>query len=230
MIMTIRYLPVTAVLTVSAFAQSGARPPSVRATAEAVVVAKPDQAKIAVGVITQAPTAQAAASQNASQTQAVLDRLRSAIGNKADIRTISYNVSPNYQYPRDGKPVIVGYNAVNTVGVTIGDLSEVGKVIDVAVQGGANQIQRLEFTLQDEKPARAEALRLATIEARSNAEAMAAALGLKIGAVLSLDQGAAESGRPPVPLMAVRVGAAPTPVEPSPIEIHATVTLTVAVQ
>ena len=230
--MRIPFLPVAAILAISASAQPPApRPASVRATGEAVVVVKPDQAKIAIGVITQAPTAQAAASQNASQTKTVLDKLRSAVGAETDIRTISYTVSPNYQYPRDGgKPTITGYTAVNTVEATIGDLSEVGKVIDVAVQGGANQIQRLEFTLKDEKPARAEALRQASLDARSNAQAMAAALGLKLGPVLSLEQSSPESGRPPVPLMAARVAAAPTPVEPSPIEIRATVTLTVAVE
>ncbi len=230
--MTIRFLPGIAILAFLALFQAPrVHAASVRATAEAVVVANADQARIAIGVITQAPTAQAAASQNAAQTQAVLDRLRSAVSDKKDIRTISYSVSPNYQYPRDGgKPTIAGYSAVNTVEVTIGDLSEVGRIIDIAVQGGANQIQRLEFILKDEKPARAEALRLAAIEARSNAEAMAAALGLKTGAVLTIEQGAPESVRPPVPLAAARMAAVNTPVEPSPIEVRATVTLTVAIQ
>jgi uncharacterized protein YggE len=229
--MTIRILPIAAILALSAPAQAPLpRPASVRATAEATVVVKPDQAKIGISVITGAPTAQAAASQNATQAKAVMDKLRAAVGAKTDIRTISYTVSPNYQYPRDGsKPTIAGYSAVNTIELTIDDLSEVGKLIDVAVQGGANQIQRLEFTLKDQKPALAEALRRAALEARSNAEAMAAALGLRLGAILSMEQGSAESGRP-MPIMAARVAAATTPIEPSPIEIHATVTLTVVLQ
>ncbi len=229
--MDVRCLPVAAILVLSASAQAPApRPASVRATAEATVVVKPDQARIGIGVITSAQTAQAASSQNATQAKLLIDKLHAATGTKTDIRTISYTVSPNYQYPRDGgKPVISGYSAVNTVEVTIDDLSEIGKLIDVAVQSGANQIQRLEFTLKDEKPARADALRQASLEARSNAEAMAAALGLKLGAIVSLEQGAAENNRP-VPIMAARTAAVSTPVEPGPIEVRATVTLTVAVQ
>ncbi len=229
--MTMRHPAVSLFLAVSAFAQTPLpHPPSVRATAEATILVKPDQAKIDIGVVSQAPSAQAASSQNAVQTKTVLDKLHATLGPKVDIRTISYTVGPIYQYPRDGgKPTISAYSAVNTVEVTIGDLTEVGKVIDTAVQGGANQVQRLEFTLKDEKPARAAALRQASLEARTNAEAMAAALGLKLGAVLSLEQGASESSRPPAPLMA-RMASAPTPVEPSPVEIRATVTLTVALQ
>src|SRR5271165_2258690 len=162
---------ITVFVPVCTWAQAGKPPASVRATGEAVVSVKPDQAKIDIGVVTQAPTAQAAASQNAAQTQMVLEKLRGTAGSKTDIKTISYSVGPNYQYPRDGgKPTITGYTATNTVEVTTDDLGEVGKLIDAATASGANQIQRLQFGLQDEKPARAQALRAAAREARANAE------------------------------------------------------------
>ena len=91
-------------------------PSTVRAVGNAVVYVKPDQAKLDVGVVTQATTAQAAASQNATQSQAVLHKLRSATSAKTNIRTISYSVSPNYQFPREGKAVINGYTASNWSG------------------------------------------------------------------------------------------------------------------
>jgi uncharacterized protein len=217
-------------LLASASAQSPIPPPSVRATGEAVITVKPDEAKLDIGVVTQATTAEAAASQNATQSRAVLDKLRGVLGPKADIRTISYSVNPNYQYPREGgKPTINGYTATNTVEITTDNLAEVGKVIDAATQGGANQVQRLQYGLHDEKPARAQALRLAAIEARSNAEAMAAALGLKAGKVILLEQGTPEVIRPRMTAMAAQV-AAPTPVEAGTIEIHASVTVTVLLE
>jgi uncharacterized protein YggE len=219
----------TALLPATGWGQAKAAASSVRATADAVVTVKPDQAKIDIGVVTQAPTAEAAASQNAGQSQALLDKLRAAAGSKADIRTISYSVAPNYQYPRDGgKPTITGYTATNTVEVTTSDLGGVGKLIDAATQGGANQIQSLRFGLQDEKPARAQALRAAAKEARSNAEAMASSLGLTLGPVISLEQGTPEVIRPRMAMAAAQV--ASTPVEPGAVEVHATVTITVALQ
>ncbi len=48
----------------SAQLPSSTLPPSVRATGEAVISVKLDQAKIDIGVVTQAATAQTAASQN----------------------------------------------------------------------------------------------------------------------------------------------------------------------
>jgi uncharacterized protein YggE len=221
---------VTLFLPAISFGQTAGRPVSVRATGEAVVSVAPDQAKVNIGVITKAQTAQNAAAQNAAQTRAVLEKLRAAMP-KADIRTIGYSVSPDYQYPRDGgKPAITGYTAQNTVQMTIDNLSAIGQMIDTATAGGANQIQSLQFTLRDEKPARARALREAALTARSNAESMAGALGLKLGPVIWVDEGASENIRPPMPLMAARVAAGPTPVEPGTIEVHATVTLTIGLQ
>ncbi|MGO9262759.1 MAG: SIMPL domain-containing protein [Bryobacteraceae bacterium] len=209
---------------------SSAGAASVRAAGDGVVYAKPDQAKIDIGVVTQAATAQAAGAQNAARTQAVLERLHSVLGSRADIRTISYSLNPNYQYPHDGgKPTIDGYNASNTVEITSDDLAGIGKVVDAATAGGANQIERLQFLLKDEKPARAEALRKAAQEARSNAQAMAAALGLKLGRVLSVEQSTAQ---PIEPMMNAftRINTAATPIEAGAIEVRASVTLTVAVE
>jgi uncharacterized protein YggE len=218
----------TMILSAGCWAQSN--PPSVRATGEGVVYAKPDRAKIDIGVVTQASTADAAASQNASQLQTVLGKLRSVVGQKADIRTLSYSLNPVYQYPKNGgKPTIDAYNATNIVEVTSDDLSIVGKLIDAATAGGANEIRSLQFTLRDPKPSRTEALRQAALEARSNAEAMAGALGVKLGRVLLLEQSVAQPVRPMLAAMA-RSGGAPTPIEAEPIEVHASVTLTLAVE
>ncbi|MEX2260951.1 MAG: SIMPL domain-containing protein [Bryobacteraceae bacterium] len=211
-------------------AQNTPGPPSVRASGEATVSERPDQARVQIGVVSQAPTAQAAAAQNAKQLSAVLDDLKKALGPEAQIRTTSYSIQPDYRYPRDGgKPTITGYTATNVVQVTLDDLTKVGTVIDTALKAGANTIRGIQFTLRDEQAARARALREATQEARANAQAMASALGLKTGRVLHLQQGEHMPIRPlqEYAVAAMRDAAAPpTPVEPGVIEVRATVTLT----
>ncbi len=214
-----------------AFGQNALLPPSVRTTGEGSVFVKPDQAKVDIGVVTQAASAEAAGSQNAAQLQSVLNKLRATLGLKADVRTISYVMNPVYQYPKNGgKPTIEGYSATNTVEVTSDDLANIGKLIDAATAGGANEIQRLQFTLKNEKAPRMEALRLAAIEAQSNAQAMTGALGLKLGKVLSIEQSTPQIVHPMMAPMNARMGAVATPVEAEPIEIHATVILTVAIE
>ncbi|MCS7316122.1 MAG: SIMPL domain-containing protein [Bryobacterales bacterium] len=201
----------------------------IRASADAVVQARPDQAQIELGVISQAPTAQAAAAQNAAQLEAVLARLRKLLAGRGDIQTSGYSLTPNYRYPKDGKPEIAGYTASNIVEVRTQDLKLVGPVIDAATQAGANTIHSLRFTLRDDEALRLEALRQATRRAHARAEAMAAASGLKPVRIVSIELAPTAPIRPVRELAVARAAevTAPTPVEPGIIEVHASVTVVV---
>jgi len=84
--------------------------------------------------------------------------------------------------------------------------------------------------VKNEAPARAQALGEAVREARGNAEAMAAAMGMHLGRVLLLEQGNPGVIRPVVRQFAAAATAAPTPIEPGTVEVRATVTLTIALQ
>jgi len=207
--------------------------PSIRVTDEATVTVKPDQAEINIGVVTQAPTAQAAAAQNAQKQDAVISELRKLLGAGADIKTISYSLNPNYRYPKDGgQPTIAGYNASNIVQVKTTNLAQVGNVIDLATGSGANNIQALRFTLKDETVARTQALRDASTKARAKAEAIASALGLRIQRILHVEEGG-PTVRPVIEsiagLASMRSQQAPTPVESGSIDVRATITLTVEI-
>jgi len=204
--------------------------PSIRTLGEAVVTAKPDQAHIDIGVVTQGATAEAAASQNAAQTAAVIAALRAGGPGAPQIKTAGYSLEPVYVYPHPGgKSELQGYTARNTVAVTTGDLAGVGKLVDSATQAGANNIQQLQFTLRDEQAARTEALRLAVAKAMEKAQAMASALGLRVLRVLSVEEGTAPAIRPMmVEAMRAQAGA-PTPIEAGSLEIRASVTLKVEI-
>jgi uncharacterized protein YggE len=202
------------------------QPRFVRAFGEATVSSVPDQAKIQFAVVTQAATADAASSQNATLVSTLMAALRAVIGQSGDTRTLAYSLNPNYSSPRDGsQPVIIGYTASNTVEATSSDLLIIGKLIDTAIQAGANRVQGLQFSLKNDQPARQQALRLATAQAKAHADAMASGLNLKTGAVVALAEGVAVSVEP------LRVGvaaAAPTtPIESGQVDVHATVTLEV---
>jgi uncharacterized protein len=218
----------------AAFAQAPAEKtiqPSIQVTGDATVTVKPDQAEISIGVVTQAQTAQGAAAQNAQRQDTVIAELRKALGSNADIKTISYSISPNYRYPKEGgQPTITGYTASNIVQVRTGNLAQVGKVVDLATQSGANNIQALRFTLKDEAAPRAQALREASIKARAKAEAIASALGLRILRVLRVDEGGQMVSIPIAGRgFAETALAAQTPVEPGTIDVKAIVTLTVEI-
>jgi len=226
--MTKTYLLVSAatLFTLIAQAQTVPRRPSVIAFGDATVSTQPDEARLQFSVVTQATTAQAASSQNATQVTAVLAALRSVLGANADLKTLSYSLNPNYSTPRDGTPAtIIGYTATNTVEARLSDLSLIGRAIDTAINAGANRVQGLQFGLKDDQRVRLQALRLATVEAKARADAMASGLNLKTGAAIAIQEGSSVSIQP---LRTALTASGPTtPIENGLVDVRATVTLEV---
>jgi|HubBroStandDraft_1064217.scaffolds.fasta_scaffold31756_2 uncharacterized protein YggE len=212
---------------------------SIRVTGDARIAAKPDRVQIDIGVMTQAPLSHDAATANARQLDAVLAAIRNVAGPTAQLRTVSYSLSPNYQYHVSGvsagpggEPTLTGYTALNVVQVTLDDLTRMGDVIDAATHSGANRIQGIQFTLRDPDAVRTEALREAATRARAEADTLAVALSLKVLRVLTVE----ESSPRIVPLrshVAARVASGSaevaTPVEAGTLDVTADVTLTVEV-
>ena len=98
--------------------------PYIQAIGEATIHEQPDQALVEISVVSQGATAAAAASQNAKQTDACLSDLTAVLGSRKNLKTISYSVHPNYRYPKPGgEPTIDGYEAANSVQITLDDLT-----------------------------------------------------------------------------------------------------------
>jgi uncharacterized protein YggE len=225
-----KLLGIILAITGFASAQVMTRRPYVRASGEGVVSVKPDQATINVGVITQGLTAAAATDSNATKAEAILEAVRRLLGANADIRTAYFSVTPNQRFPQGGGvPEIVGYTATNNFRVVIADTSSSGRVIDAATAAGANTVGGIVFGVRDPAPLRQQALRMATQQARANAEAIATGMSSRLGVVIS----AAESSVA-TPIRGGDFSAAPglattTPVEAGNLEVRATVTIEVEV-
>jgi uncharacterized protein YggE len=219
-------------LTTAAYAQQRPerpRPPSISVNGDATIAADPDQAQIDIGVTTQARTAPDASRENAERLARVLVEVKKLLGKGDEVRTSGYALNPQYRYPQGGKPEIVGYQANNTVRIKMSKLDDVGKVIDAAMQSGANNINRLAFTLKDEDAARLDALKQASAKAKAKAEAIAASLGLKIVRIASVTEGE-RSVQPiyraaPMARAEGLAAAAPTPIEQGTVDVRSTVSL-----
>jgi uncharacterized protein YggE len=184
-----------------------------------------------MGVVTQARTAPVASKENAERLTRVLSEIKKELGKTDEVKTSGYSLTPAYRYPQGGKPEIVGYNASNTVRIKTTNLDLVGRLIDSAMQAGANNVNRLVFTLKDEQSAQLDALRAASLKARTKAEAIATTLGLKVVKITSVAEG--ERIIQPIvrQITALRAEATPaqTPVEPGTVEVRSTVSMTVEV-
>jgi uncharacterized protein YggE len=218
----------------TASAQGDAVSPSIRTIevdGSGEVRTSPDTADLDLAIDTQAKTAEEAASLNAALATKVIDALKSKLGDKGRVTTGGYSLDPQYDQRPVEKPRIIGYNAQNSVTVHTGALDLVGALIDSAIAAGANRVNSLNFSVENNTTARTQAIAIATRDARAQADALAAALGVKLGKVL---KATTVSEARPVPMRMARAAfmtaSAATPVEPAEVSVPATVSLTFEIQ
>lgn len=209
-------------------------PRTISVSGQAEVAVAADQAVVALAVETVAARADAAVTDNAERSTRVAAAVKALLGPRDRVETTGYALHPRYEH-QEGRqePRISGYVASNEVRVELHDVETVGKVIDAAIQAGANRVGSLQFTAEDPRAAQAEALELAGKRARAQAEAIARALGVQLGAVQS-----AASGYTPPPMpkrmeafaAMARDSMAATPIAPGEVTVSAEVSVVYAIE
>ena len=147
----------------------------------------PDIAYINVGVRVDADEVSEALAANNVQANAIADALAALGVDKADIQTSNFNVYPMQDWGPDGQISRKYYVVENTVFVTVRDLTKLGSLLDTVVSSGANTINGISFDVQDKSAAEAEARDKAIADARLEAEAIAAASGIELGDIQTVN-------------------------------------------
>jgi len=201
---------------------------------DSIVQAQPDTAIVTIAVVTQNRNAISAQQDNAAKTDAVVRALKAAAGSGAEVKTSGYSLQPQRVYKENQPPTITGFEARNSVTVTLSDLTKVGSVIDAAAQAGANDVSGIAFTLRQDRQARDRALSEATREAVSKAQVIAQALGGRVVRIVEVQEEGFQQ-RPPVPIyqtetfMAKRADVA-TPIEVGSLDVTSRVQLIAEVE
>jgi uncharacterized protein YggE len=206
--------------------------PSIVTSGEAIVRRAPDQALISAAVETRARNPGDAQRANAELMAAVQKRIADAGIAKDAVRTTGYSVQQEFEYS-NGRRIPREYVARNGVEVRLDAIDRTGEILDAVVQAGATSVGGVRFDLKDRAAAEREALRLAVVDARGRADALAAGAGRTVDRILRIDDTRPQSPTPiRQELMTARAvdAAAPTPIEPATIEIRAHVVLTVAIK
>jgi uncharacterized protein YggE len=214
-------------------AESGALSRTISVSGEGEVSARPDQARLSAGVLTQAPTAAAALTANTTAMNRVFAALKAAGIPDNKIQTSNFSVQPQYPPFRPDAPdtrTIIGYQVSNQVSVVVDDLSKVGPALDALVRSGANQLGGVSFSIADPKPLAERARAAAVADAMAKARTLASAASVTLGPVLSIQEG---GGIRPAPLFearAVAAQAAPPPIAVGEESVTVNVTMTYAIQ
>lgn len=162
----------------TAFAEEN--PPIISVSGEGIVEATPDRATISVGVVTREKNPSEVQNSNARAASSVINSIVALGIERKNISTGNYSFNPVYRHLENGKRVLEGYEATNSVTIIVDDLKLVGKVIDAALNHGANHVDSLNFGLRNKTAYQDEALRLAVLDAKRKAEIVAHALGKSI--------------------------------------------------
>ena len=192
----------------------------------------PDIAIISAGVMTRAPTAVAALSDNAARMERVRAALKRAGIADRDIQTSNVSLNPDYRYVENQPPQLTGYNASNTVSVRFRDIKATGRILDALVAEGANQINGPSLTIDKPEAALDEARTKAIANGRARAELYARALGMRVVRLLSVSESSGYGGGP-VPMvmrMDSAQAAAKTEITPGEQQLSVSVSMSFELQ
>ena len=157
-------------------------------TGNGTVLVESDLAIVTVGVQETSKDVLAAQSTVNEKIAAIKQALLDAGVQESEINTDSINIYANYDYS-DNTEVIVGYTARNSLSVRTTDMDNVGSLIDAAFAAGANTLDNVQFTVQDDTQAREQALTMAVEDARRKADVLASAAGLQVASIESISEG-----------------------------------------
>ena len=181
-------------------------------SAEGKVDAVPDVARVDFSVIAQGKTPKGVQRQVSEKMNKIVDFIKEQGVDAKDIKTLNISVNPRYYYSYDypripcplmdevypsssspiscppKSPVIIGYEASQTLDVKIRELDNAGDIIDGAVENGATQVGGINFSIDDPDELRAQAREQAFVKAREKAEALAKIAGMKIKRVITFSE------------------------------------------
>lgn len=172
----------------------GQNPPfnTITVSGEGESAAIPDIASITFTVQETAPTVAAAQEAATKKTDAALAALGTLEVAEEDIKTVSYQVYPQYENQQcfmgrcpQGTPKISGYQVSQSVEVKVRDTAKVSEVLAQLGTIGVQNVAGPNFMVDDDSDIAQEARDNAIADAREKADRLADQLGVRLGDVVS---------------------------------------------
>jgi hypothetical protein len=157
----------------------------------------PDVALVTFTTITEATTIDSALTNNSDKVNAIIDFLKRQDVAETDMKTVDFNIYPQYEWQTKGvdltvyplgKRVIVGYEAVESVEVTMRDNDQIGRNIQGSLEAGASQVSGLTFIVSNEEELKKQAREQAIASAEAKGEEIAKNLNVRLGDPVSFTE------------------------------------------
>lgn len=177
------------------------------------VLAVPDVATFSFSVTENAKTVADAQAKATTKINAALASLRQQGIADKDISTQSYTINPHYEYQNavcpavapgsasiaycpSGKSVLTGYEVSETIQVKVRDLAKAGSIFTSIGSLGVQNVNSLDFSVDDPTAVQADARNKAIANAKAKAEVLARQLGVSIVRVMSFSENTGGYPRP----------------------------------
>ncbi|MFH1823511.1 MAG: SIMPL domain-containing protein [archaeon] len=176
---------------------------------ESTLEVTPDLVTVYFTVETTAENSNDASDQNAEIVDDLIIAIMRLGFERKQIQTTSFNIYPIYNWER-GTQELLGYRTTHNlkIEITLDKANLVGSVIDAGIDSGAlvNYIN-FELTQEKQNQYKAQAIQLATADAKIKAESIAAGLGKSLGRIVSVSD--SNFGYTPWLYFDAKMGAAP---------------------
>lgn len=208
-IVLIAFVAVKAIGGLKEFSYIGRGTPAVNVltvSGKGEVMAKPDIAQFTFTISEEAKTAKEAQDKASVKNNTAIDAVKSAGVDDKDIKTLSYDLSPKYEWQQTacpqsstgayipcsgGKSIIVGYTVTQTIEVKVRKIDDASALLTKITSAGASNISGINFVVDDQDKLTAQAKEKAIADAQAKAEALAKQLGVSLARIVSFsdDQG-----------------------------------------
>lgn len=192
----------------------------------------PDYAILSLAVVTEKPTATAAAAANAEATQSVIDAIKAQGIDPKDMQTSEVSLTPVYDtvtdaVGRSSGQKLRGYQARNSLTVRVRAINQAGALAARLIDSGANEFQGISFGSSHEDEIYPKLYDAAMRDALRAAKAYLPAVGASLGRVLEIAPNDAGTYQPRV--FAKAMAAAPdaaVPIAPGALSYDSQVRVT----
>ena len=169
--------------------------------------AEPDMLTLNVAVTALEKQGIKAKQQVDTKVAAFFGQLESLGIKRSDVEAGNLVISPEYQYPQNKQPEMVGYRAQRQLAVKLYQLDKLSQLMDTALKAGLESVSQIEYGLKSPQVIKEQARLGAVADATSKAESLAKAFGMKLGKVYSVEY--RNSSPMPVYTRAMKAAAAP---------------------
>lgn len=167
---------------------------TVTGTGEAFMT--PDVAKITFAVRTETKDIANSQKNNSETIAKIKTALTGFSIDPNDIKTVQYNINPEYDYYQISKPRLRGYTTYHSLMLTIRKLEDTDAIVQALGASGATEISQVNFTVDDPSEVQNEAREKAIQSAKDKASQIASLSNAELGKIISIVESSPDANYP----------------------------------